>query len=328
MFVSSTPLRMSFFGGGSDIPQYYKEHSGMVLSTAIDRRINIAANLCDIDHIRVIYSKMELTDNVDSLKHDRVREALKMFHIDSKFEMCSFSDISTNGTGLGSSSTFTVGLVHALAKLKGMSMSIEQIAQTACEIEIDRCRQPIGKQDQYAAAYGGFNVIYFDRDERVEVVPMNSFMSESKIGTLNDRLMCFSTNKFRSASNVLKDQVEKLKSGSNVDGTHKLVDLGNQAVRILKNGNLDDFGSLLHEGWLVKKQLAAGISNPSIDEMYETGIKAGAFGGKLLGAGGGGYLLFYVPAIMKYKVREKMASIGCFEFKFNFTHQGTTVTKI
>ena len=328
MIVSTTPLRISFFGGGSDIRSYYAKHGGVVLSTAIDKSIWIASNFCEPKHVRVVYSQAEVVDDVNALKHDRVREALKAFNVRSNFEMCSFSDVSTKGTGLGSSSTFTVGMVSALSALSKKHLSVGHVAELACEIEIDKCGEPIGKQDQYAAAYGGFNMIEFDKDGSVEVTPMNKLTPTYTLLELNDNLICFNTNKTRNASSILQEQVAHLVAGSNVEGTQQLVSMAREAVYLLKKDKLEDFGSLLHESWQVKKSLSSGISDPDIDEMYELGLKSGALGGKLLGAGGGGYMLFYVPFGRRHKLREAMLKAGYDQFSFKFNYSGTRTTAV
>jgi D-glycero-alpha-D-manno-heptose-7-phosphate kinase len=292
MIVSSAPLRVSFFGGGSDIPQFYMNSPGMVISTAIDRRIKIAVNSCETDHVRAVYSEMEVTKDSSELKHDRIRHALDTFKIRRKIEICSFSDVPTKGTGLGSSSTFTVALVNALYKLKCLPYNKRDLAELACAIEIDLCGEPIGMQDQYAAAYGGFNCIRFDTSG-VEVTPIP--LSSAILGMLNERLICYSTGVNRKTSDILGEQVANLQTNSTVDATKELVQIAEEGLKLLKAEKLHDFGALLHSTWEQKKKLASSISNPHIDAMYEEGRKAGAIGGKLLGAGGGGYMLFYVP---------------------------------
>ena len=319
MVITKTPLRISFFGGGSDIPSYYKNDYGLVVSSTINRYINIALNFCQTDHIRVVYSEMETVDEVDKLKHDRVREALKEFSVKGNVEICSFSDVPTKGTGLGSSSTFTVGLVNALYAAKVLKCSRYDIAELACKIEIERCSQPIGKQDQYAAAFGGFNAIRFYPD-RTEVTAL--CVNSDTVDELNSRFICYSTGVTRQTSDVLGEQVKNLESGSAVSDTKSLVDMAEKSIKMLLNGKLDDFGDLLHHSWMKKKSLASTVSNEHIDEMYSIAKSAGALGGKILGAGGGGYMLLYVPAKNKSKVVRAMQGFKPFHFKF--TDTGTT----
>jgi D-glycero-alpha-D-manno-heptose-7-phosphate kinase len=324
MIITSTPLRISFFGGGSDIPQYYNEKPGMVISTSIDKKIQIALNRCQTEHIRAVYSEMEVVDDVNKIKHDRIREALKLFGINNNVEICSFSDVPTKGTGLGSSSTFTVGLLNALYRYKVQLHNKRDLAETACDIEINRCGDPIGKQDQYAAAYGGFNVIRFD-STGVEVTPLN--IGAYTLRTLNDNLMCYSTGISRSTSDILTDQVKNILNDDKAfDNTSKLVDLAEDALKYLRKNKLDDFGALLNEGWKYKKMLSKKISNPDIDYMYESARNAGALGGKLLGAGGGGYMLFYVPESSRGSVALAMREYR--RFNFNFTDQGSAAVTL
>lgn len=318
MIVSKTPLRVSFFGGGSDLPQYYSTRSGMVISTTIDRTIQIVVNKCDTDHCRVIYSTVEIEKDASLIKHDRVREILKLAGIKSNIEICSFSDVSTKGTGLGSSSSFTVGLINALSK-----MDTKDLAELACHVEINLCGESIGKQDQYAAAYGGFNCIRF-QGTHVEVEPVG--VDESTLLELNDRLICFSTGLTRNTSDILKEQIKGLDNKKSMDTTSQMVKLAEQALAYLRQKRLDNFGSMLDESWALKKSLAPSISNIDIDMMYELGIKAGALGGKLLGAGGGGYMLFYVPQACSNSVKNAMREYRQFQFKFSKT--GSVVTSI
>ena len=324
MIISSTPLRISFFGGGSDIPQYYNKKPGMVISTSINKKIHIAFNRCEPKHIRAVYSEMEVVDHVDELKHDRIRETLKEFGLADSIEICSFSDVSTRGTGLGSSSAFTVGLINAMKDYGPVIFNKKDLAEMACYIEMERCGEPIGKQDQYAAAYGGFNVIRFD-STGVEVAPIG--LGSSSLFSLNNNLLCYSTGLSRSASDILADQVNNITTDNRAfDTTSKMVDLAEQALVYLKKGKIDDFGALMHDAWTFKKTLSARISTPHIDEMYETARKAGALGGKILGAGGGGYMLLYVPRGSHNNVCEAM--MGYKPFNFFFTEQGSAMTYI
>lgn len=291
----------------------------MVISTSINRSIMIALNKCETDHVRLSYSAFEQVLTSDRLKHDRVREALKFFGIESNIEITSFSDVPTKGTGLGSSSTFTVGLYKALLELDAKCYNKSDLAEWACELEIDKLGEPIGKQDQYAAAFGGFNVIEFD-SSGVEVRPVN--IGYRQLGKLRSNLYCYSTGITRAASDVLKNQVKSLsrQSSSTFENTSIMVDIAKLAYVHLQKGKLDDFGALLNETWNLKKKLAPGMSNATIDEMYNIAIKNGALGGKLLGAGGGGYMLFYVPEDDEFKFRDAMRNYK--EFNFVFTEEG------
>jgi D-glycero-alpha-D-manno-heptose-7-phosphate kinase len=320
MIVTKTPLRISLFGGGSDIPEFYKEHGGLVISAAINSYIYIAANRCVAPHLKVIYSHLELEHEVNKIKHDRVRETLKYFEIDSNIEIASFSNIPTKGTGLGSSSTFTVGLIKAIMEMRNEGCSRGYLAELASLIEINKCNEPIGKQDQYAAAYGGVHIYRFQTNGEVFVQPFTNIKTIKK---LEKNLLCFNTGIVRQASSVLTEQVEKLKNNVNVENTQKIVDMAVRANWLLDCGRLDELGDLLNESWQIKKQLSSNISNAYIDEMYSKARAAGALGGKILGAGGGGYLLLYVPEENQPKVLEAMK--GYPRFEFNFEYEGCRV---
>ena len=322
MIITKTPLRISFFGGGSDIPQFYNKKPGFVLSTSIDRSIQIAVNNCETDHVRLSYSVLEQVNLANQLKHDRVRNALLAFGIHSNIEITSFSDVPTKGTGLGSSSTFSVGLLKALLEMRwGKPYNKNDLAELACELEIERCGEQIGKQDQYAAAYGGFNAIEFDKSG-VEVRPVN--IGAERLQLLNDNLFCFHTGISRKAGEVLKEQVKGLEKQTMVfENTSIMVDMARLALIKLQKGMDNDFGDMLHEAWFLKKKLSSSMSNPKIDEMYSYGIKSGALGGKLLGAGGGGYMLFYVPQKSQGEFLLNIAKMNKKQLKFKFTDEGS-----
>jgi D-glycero-alpha-D-manno-heptose-7-phosphate kinase len=326
MIVTKTPLRISFFGGGTDLPSFYKNHGGgLVLSTAIDDYINIAVNQCQTAHCRVIYSELEKTRWASDIEHDRVRHLLERFNILSNIEICSFSNVSTKGTGLGSSSSFTVGLAKALYSLKNILHNKHDLAELACKVEINDCEETIGKQDQYAAAYGGFNIIHFHPNDEVEVTPIG--LPKDILYKLNDNLICYSTGITRETKVILEKQNKNIITNVNtVNNMKKMIDLTNVAIEKLKSYRLNDFGSLLNEAWKLKKSLSDNITNNQIDEMYEYGISSGALGGKLLGAGGGGYILFYVPVSMQTYFKENMKAFK--EMKFSFTDNGSEVYKI
>lgn len=317
MILTKTPLRFSFFGGGSDLPQFYNYRTGLVVSTTINRYINIAVNCCEPNHVRVVYSELEQTDSVKNIKHTRAKAALERFGIFTGIEIVSFSDITTKGSGLGSSSSYTVGLINALSNISNNHITRNDLAKIASDIEINDLGEPIGKQDQYAAAFGGFNAIRFN-SSGVEVtsIPIDG----SVLYDLNNNLMCFNTGITREASSVLSQQVNNLTTDSNaIDITSRIVSMAEDSLIYLKQGKLEDFGALLHDAWTEKKKLATGISNQHIDTMYETACRAGALGGKLLGAGGGGYMLFYVPQIYHTSVKNAMRKYKQFHFKFSDT---------
>ena len=324
MIITKTPLRISFFGGGSDIPEFYEKHNGLVLSMAINKHIYIAANQCVAPHFKVVYSKLELKDHVDDIEHDRVREALKHFNINSNVELCSFSDIPTKGTGLGSSSTFTVGLIQALcSEFYKNSVTPKQLAEMASYIEIELCKEPIGKQDQYAAAFGGMKSYEFTKDDVIVNYIGNNIYN---IEEFERNLFCFNTGITRQASSVLTEQVDNLKKDLNVDYTKELVQMAKDGIRYYQKHQFNDFANLLHESWEIKKKLSSNVTNPKIDEMYERALKAGAIGGKILGAGGGGYLLVYAPPKYHNSLLNEMIEFERLSIKMD--HDGCKVKDI
>lgn len=319
MLVTKTPLRISFFGGGTDIPEYYDEHDGVVVSTSIDTYIYLAINQCVPNHLKISYSKIEQVTNVEDLKHDIVRESLKHYDMTSHMEIASFSDITSKGTGLGSSSSFAVGLLQGLDTLQYGSDRIgkHDLAELASYIEISRCDKPIGKQDQYAAAYGGFNIIRFNKPYN-EVEPI--IMSKHDLFA---NLMLFDTGLTRETSSILGEHVEKIKSGVNIRLLDSMKDIAELAIKCLDKKKIDDFGALLDLTWETKKQLSNAVTTPFIDECYENAKKAGAIGGKILGAGGGGFLLLYVPYAKQNDVRQALPRLT--EFKFRPGNEGSRV---
>jgi len=294
MIISRTPLRMSFVGGGSDLPVFYRKYGGAVLSTAIDRYVYVTVNRKFDDRIRISYSRTEDARTVDHIKHPLVREGMKVVELTGGVEITSIADIPSKGSGLGSSSTFTVGLLNALHAYSGRHAGAEQLAREACEIEIERCGEPIGKQDQYAAAFGGLNLIQFNPDDSVSVEPV--ICRRETIRALESHIIVFYTGVTRSASGILRHQssvlaTEKKKCAVTV----KMVELAHTLCRELRENRVASFGEIIHEGWLLKKSLAAGITTDAIDTWYAKARRAGAVGGKLLGAGTGGFMMFYAP---------------------------------
>lgn len=320
MIVSKTPLRISFFGGGSDVPEYYEHSPGMVISTTIDKYVYVTANRCEPNHIKATYSETELVDDVSELRHDRIRETLKFFEIKNNIEIASHSDITSKGSGLGSSSSFTVGLYNALKGLKNEHpSSSNELARNAYYIERHLCGDKIGKQDQYAAAYGGFNVIRFDKDEV-------KYRKLDVGGMFQNNLFVYHTGIQRSAALVLETQIAKTQTYAGKNILKKMVDLTNDAVEAFTNGNYNYIGHALNKTWELKKSLSRDISNPVIDDLYNNGIKAGALGGKLLGAGAGGYMLFYVPENNHEKFQSEMQF--CNRLHFKFETEGAKAYKI
>ena len=320
MIVTKTPLRVSFFGGGSDIPEFYEQNDGLCVSATINSYIYLAVQQCVANHLKVIYSELELVQNVDNIRHNRVREILKWLEIVSNVEICSFSDVTTKGTGLGSSSTFTVGLLNALHKMKHhKNLQPFELAEMASYIEINKCDEPIGKQDQYAAAYGGFNAFYFT-STATRVKPIA--IPQHTIYDLQHNLFLFNTGQTRRTSDILGEQVSNFKEGK-FTITKSLVELAKTSIKLLQANKLDDFGSLLDTSWVLKKSLTSSVSTPYIDEMYEQALNGGALGGKILGAGGGGYLLVYCPEKDRNRLLETMEQYERLPFKF--TNEGSTI---
>ena len=317
MVISKTPLRMSFVGGGSDMPSFYRNFGGAVLSTTIDKYIYINVNEKFDDGIRIAYSKTEDVNSISEIDHKLVKASLKYLNINGGVEITSIADIPAKGTGLGSSSSFTVGLLNALNAYKGIYSSDERLAIDSCKIEIDLCREPIGKQDQYAASFGGFNLIEFKKDDSVIVKPV--ITSPKKINEIEDNTILFYTGITRSASSILVQQNKEILHNDTKQKTLlKMVDLAYDLYNEIQNGS-DVFGEILHENWLLKKSITRGISNNFIDECYDTSISAGAIGGKILGAGAGGFLLFYAPKEFHKKIESALAKLRRIDFGFDKT---------
>ena len=318
MIISRTPLRISFAGGGSDLREYYTHKQGAVTSTAIKKHMYVTINRRFDDTIRVSYSKTEIVNHVGELHHELVREAMKLVGIEKGIEITTISDVPA-GTGLGSSSSLTVGLLNALYAYTGVSASPKRLAKEACRIEIDIINEPIGKQDQYIAAFGGLNHIRFNPDETVFVDPV--IMKPELKKELNARVSLFYMGLKSEGHSVLKRQKENTKA--RLDTLDQLVQLAIEMPTILNKGDLDEFGNLLHQGWILKKKLAKGISDKRIDEIYARAIRAGALGGKILGEGGGGFLLLTFPPEKHLAI--KAAIHECKEFPFKFDPQGSKI---
>jgi len=313
MILSRTPLRVSFAGGGSDLPSYYTKHGGAVLSTTIDKYIYIAVHRYFYPNQSLLkYSKTELVNNNDEIQHPLFRECMKLVNV-SGLDISSMADIPA-GTGLGSSSAFTVSLLNVLHAYKHEAVSAEYLASTACEIEINRLGDPIGKQDQYAAAYGGLNFIRFNYDGSVDVQKI--VMDPAVKAQLERNLILLYTGTKHSASAILKEQGKEMQRLDKQQVMHKMVDMAYELKDVLEHNQIDDFGRILNEGWLLKRSLANSISNPLVDNLYDQGMEAGALGGKLLGAGGAGFVLFYCPEEKQATFREKMSAYTEMPFKF------------
>jgi D-glycero-alpha-D-manno-heptose-7-phosphate kinase len=326
MIVSKTPFRISFFGGGSDLPSYYNQSPGMVVSTTIDKYLYISLNKKFDDSIRLSYSVTENVNDVDDLKHDIVKHTLKYFDVTRGIEIASISDLPSNGTGMGASSAFAVGLIKALENFKYSEeiLSKDSLAELACIIEINLCKKPIGKQDQYACANGGFNVHEFNASG---VSTANMTLDEDIINYLQSNLILLHTSKGRSADDILKNQNQRMKdSNKSFQSMKQMVDLAKQFQVDLKNKDLKYFGEMLDYSWALKKEVSDDISNLEINEMYEEAKNCGAKGGKILGAGGGGFMMLFADPSAQKKIKEKFHYNKPFNFKFDF--DGSRVLRV
>jgi len=323
MIITRSPLRVSLGGGGTDLPSYYREHGGFLVAAAIDKYVYITQHRTFQAEIIVKYSKLERVATVDQIEHPIVREALKLTGVtDSHLELTSMADIP-GGTGLGSSGSFTTALLKALHTYKKTPLSPAELAEQACEIEIGKLGEPIGKQDQYIAAIGGITAFTFHPDGRVEYRACQ--ISEETLFNLEDNLLLFFTGYSRSASAILRDQNDRSKAQDQamLDNLHFTKELGLRSLALLESGNLDEFARLMDVHWQRKKLRSAGMSNPKINEWYDCAMANGALGGKLIGAGGGGFLMFY--AENKPKLRHAMRGQGLQEVRFRFDFEGTKV---
>jgi D-glycero-alpha-D-manno-heptose-7-phosphate kinase len=317
MIVSKTPLRMSFVGGGSDLPAFYRDEEGAVLSTSIDKYMYICVNKKFDGRIRISYTRTEDVEHRLQVEHPLVREALDLVGIEGGIEIASMADIPSKGSGLGSSSTYTVGLLNALYAYRNQFASKEKLARQACEIEISRCGEPIGKQDQYAAAYGGLNLIRFHPDDSVSVDPV--VCKPSLLQEMEDSTLVFFTGRTRSASAVLANQSGAMLVTDRRTLMRRMVQLAFEMKEQLESGTLDHLGNLLDENWRLKAQLTSGISDPQIDAWYAKGMANGALGGKLLGAGNGGFMMFYAPKEKHAHITTAIADLEPVKFRFDRT---------
>ena len=322
MIISKTPLRMSVVGGGSDLPVFYREFGGAVVSTAINKFVYVTVNQKFDEKIRISYSKTEEAKSVEKVRHPLVRESLKLLGVKGGVEITSVADIPGKGTGLGSSSSFTVGLLNALHAFENRHASADKLAQESCEIEIGRCGEPIGKQDQYAAAFGGFSFIQFNQNDSVSVEPI--ICQRETLRQLENNLLVFYTGITRSASAILKTQSHAVASQKAKQRTMiKMAGLARQLKAELQKNNLAAFGEIIHENWRLKRSLTSGVSTDAIDGWYARARKAGAVGGKLLGAGAGGFLMFYAPQEKHAAITRELKELR--PIKFGFEPQGSKI---
>jgi D-glycero-alpha-D-manno-heptose-7-phosphate kinase len=319
MIISQTPLRVSLLGGGTDLKEYYKINDGLVVSTAIDKYIYIIVKERFDNLIYVNYSDKERTDSPLKIKHDLVKEALLKTGVNKGVEITMLADIPSEGSGLGSSSSLIVGLLNALYMYKGVQVTAERLASEACDIEIKKCKKPIGKQDQYIAAYGGFCSISFKKSGKVEVKKFDQTESENRV--LGSNMLLFYTGITRKSSAILTEQRTNTKS--KVKELNQIKSLAEQAVHAINLKRYDKIGTLLKKNWSYKKKLSTNISNTYIDKMYTKSIKAGALGGKISGAGGGGFLLIYCKREDQNNVRRAMKKYR--EMPFLFEKDGSKI---
>lgn len=324
MIITKTPFRISFAGGGTDIEEFYSRHEGAVLSATINKYMYISSHVFfEKDKIRAKYSRTETVGDVNELKHPIIKEVLKQFKINGALEISSVGDVPS-GTGLGSSSAFTVGMLHNMYARSGVHVTKERIASEACDIEINRLGEPIGKQDQYASAFGGLNIIRFNASGEVNVEPVH--LKKETYKALQGSLLMFFTGDQRSASKILAEQKKIMGSGEKNGILLEMAKLVDKLSSALYSGDLNGFGKMLHEGWLLKRQLTDKITNPEIDSLYSKALDNGASGGKLLGAGGGGFLLFYCEPDNQPKLRAALSNLR--EMHFKLENEGSKLIYI
>jgi len=323
MIIARSPLRISLGGGGTDLPSYYQEHGGFVLSAAINQYVYVTMHRTTMKEMLIRYSSIERVADWSQIKHPIIREALRITEItDSNIEITSMADIPA-GTGLGSSGSFTTCLLKALFKYKKQFIHPRELAELACHIELDLLHEPIGKQDQYIAAFGGVTAFEFEKSGEVRARPVN--VSEQTLALLEDNLLMFSTGYFRSASNILKEQDQRSRNSDEemIQNLSYVKQLGQRSLRAIEAGDLASFGEYMHEHWQYKKRRSSLVTNAQIDQWYELGMHNGALGGKLIGAGGGGFLLFYTEE--KGRLRKAMSGAGLQEVQFSFDYEGTKI---
>ena len=319
IITTRAPLRISLGGGGTDLPSYYREHEGFLVAGAIDKYVYMMAHTVFQQRYRMKYSQFEEVDKASEIKHPLLREAIVRHWRGAPLEIASVADVPA-GTGMGSSGAFTVALLKALALARRVSVTPQALAEQACEIEIDILGEPVGKQDQYVAAHGGICTYTFHKDDTVTVEPLE--LSERTLGALRNNLLLFYTGAARSASAILADQVARTKDGEEamLENLHRIKEMGYQSVALLRSGDLFAYAELMHEHWQVKRLRSPGMTDDHIDDLYTLARRSGVIGGKLVGAGGGGFLLVY--ARRPDDTRQAMAAAGVSELVFDFDSQG------
>jgi D-glycero-alpha-D-manno-heptose-7-phosphate kinase len=323
VIIARSPLRISLGGGGTDLPSYYREFGGFLIAAAIDKAVYVCCHRTFLAEMVIRYSKIERVAHRGEVRHPIIREALDILGINEhNLEITSMADIPA-GTGLGSSGSFGSALLKALYRYRNKVITPTELAELACHIEIERLGEPVGKQDQYVAAFGGVNCYEFHPDDRVTVSPLS--LSEATLQLFEERVLLFSTGIIRQAPEILKDQDERTKKHSQemIQNLHHIKQIGYESKAVLERGDLDAYGELLHEHWERKRRRSKMISNPEIDHWYETARANGAAGGKLIGAGGGGFLMFY--ASDPTRLRRAMHEQGLAELRFRFDYEGTRI---
>jgi D-glycero-alpha-D-manno-heptose-7-phosphate kinase len=324
MIITRTPFRITLGGGGTDLPSYYEKYGGFIFSAGLNKYMFVDVNRPAVDDlIRVKYSKSETVENINELQHHIAREVLRFAGIENNIEISSVADIP-GGTGLGSSSCYAVGLLHAVHALKRDHVRLEELAEEDFKIEAHVLGRPIGKQDPYLAAFGGLTVLEIGTDGKVKTRPAK--VPVDVADELNRNLLIFFTGVTRSADDILKEQSSAAKEEKKdvIDNMHFIKDLGYQILEAAETGNIDDIGKKFYEHWEYKKKISSKISNPEFDKIYIAALKAGALGGKISGAGGGGFFTFYVPGDQRH-FRETMRSLGLREMRYRFDFEGSKI---
>ena len=321
MIIVRSPLRVTLGGGGTDLPSYYRENTGFLVAAAIDKYVYITVHQTFVDDLIVKYSMLERVKSIDDLKHPIVREAFVLTALEARgLEVASMADIPA-GTGLGSSGSFTTALLKALYTHRKQLIHPRELAEQACEIEINRLGEPIGKQDQYIASFGGVTCFQFNPNDSVDARPVN--LDTESLYNLEDNLLLFFTGYSRTASSILKEQDDRTKQRDSqmIENLNYVKDLGLRSLKALESAQLADFGRLMDEHWAYKRRRSSGMSNETIDEWYDLAMRNGALGGKLIGAGGGGFLMFYAED--KTRLRHALTGAGLTEVRFRFDFEGT-----
>ncbi len=324
MIISKAPVRITLGGGGTDLKSYYSKYGGFLIAAAINKYVFISANKRFYDSIRLSYSQTEIVNSVNDIKHRIFREALRLLNIDSGIELVSIADVPAN-CGLGTSSSFTVSLLNALHTYKREFVTQRQLAEEACHIEIDILGEPIGKQDQYISAFGGITCLTFEKNGEVIVEPLQ--ISAEALDQLESNLLLFHSGVERSASEILSEQDEKSKRDDSVviGNLHQIKEIGLETRKALERGEVDKFGELLNIHWEIKKKRSQKMTDPFIDECYEVACNNGALGGKIIGAGGGGFFMFYCNNRDKSRLYQAMKKIGLKSMKFRFDLEGAKI---